>query len=135
MRPLALPGGRILMLLRENRSRRLWQVASDDGGLSWSRPEPTPIDGYPAHLLLLPDGRILCVYGHRKPEYSIRAVLSQDGGRSWDVERTTTLRGGLPNKDLGYPSSALCADGTVLTVYYAQEEDGVTSIEAAWFRP
>jgi hypothetical protein len=41
----------------------------------------------------------------------------------------------LPNKDLGYPSSVLQADGIVLTVYYAQEEDGVTSIHATWFRP
>jgi hypothetical protein len=133
--PLALPDGRILMLLRENVSRRLWQTVSPDGGRSWSPPEPTPIDGYPAHLLLLEDGRILCVYGHRKPDFSIRAVLSQDGGRSWDVDATTTIRGSLPNKDLGYPSSALLPDGTVLTVYYAQEEDGVTSIQATWFRP
>jgi hypothetical protein len=123
------------MLLRENVSRHLWQVVSKNGGRSWSRPAPTPIDGYPAHLLQLLDGRVLCVYGHRKPDFSIRAVLSTDNGRSWDVATTTTIRGGLPNKDLGYPTSVLRPDGTVLTVYYAQESDGVTSIQATWFRP
>jgi hypothetical protein len=133
--PLALPDGRILMLLRENVSRRLWHIQSSDGGESWSRPEPTAINGYPAHLLLLPDHRILCVFGHRRPDFSIRAVLSGDSGRHWGVDATMTLRGALPSKDLGYPSSVLRADGTVLTVYYAQEEDGVTSIQATWFRP
>jgi hypothetical protein len=133
--PLALPDGRLLLLLRENVSRHLWQVISDDAGQSWSRPEPTPIDGYPAHLLLLPDDRILCVYGHRKPDFSIRAVQSTNGGRRWNIETTTTIRGALPNKDLGYASSVVQADGMVLTVYYAQEEDGVTTIQATWFRP
>ncbi len=133
--PLALPDGRILMLLRENVSRRLWQLSSTDRGESWGRPEPTPIDGYPAHLLLLADGRILCVYGHREPEFSIRAVQSVDGGRSWSVETTVTIRGSPPNKDLGYPGAVLRPDGTVLTVYYAQQDDGVTSIQATWFRP
>jgi hypothetical protein len=133
--PLALADGRILMLLRENVSRRLWQVASSDGGESWSRPEPTLIAGYPAHLLRLADGRILCVYGHREPDFSIRAVHSVDGGRSWRVETAVTIRGALPSKDLGYPSAVQRPDGTVLTVYYAQEEDGVTAIQATWFRP
>ncbi len=133
--PLALSDGRIVMLVRENVSRRLWQVASSDGGESWSRPEPTPIAGYPAHLLRLADGGILCVYGHREPDFSIRAVHSVDGGRSWSVETTATIRGALPSKDLGYPSAVQRPDGTVLTVYYAQEEDGVTSIQATWFRP
>ena len=133
--PLALPDGRLLLLMRENVGRGLWQVVSEDGGRSWSRPEPTPIDGYPAHLLRLSDGRILCVCGHRKPDFSIRGVLSTDGGHSWDTATTTTIRGGLPNRDLGYPSSVLRPDGTVLTVYYAQEPDGATSIQATWFRP
>ena len=38
---LLLPDGCILMLLRENRSRRLWQVISTDAGATWSEPAPT----------------------------------------------------------------------------------------------
>ena len=137
--PLLLPGGRILMLLRENRSRRLHQVISADGGLSWSQPAPTPIDGYPAHLLLLPDGRILCTYGHRQPDFSIRAVASDAAvaggdGPNWGLAPTLVIRGGLPNKDLGYPTTLPRADGRLCTFYYAQTPDGVTCIQSTAFR-
>jgi hypothetical protein len=131
--PLLLPGGRILMLLRENRSRRLHQVISADGGRSWSQPAPTPIDGYPAHLLLLPDGRILCTYGHRKPDFSIRAVVSGDT-LAWGLAPTLVIRAGLPNKDLGYPTTLPCADGRLCTFYYAQAPDGVTCIQSTTFQ-
>ena len=130
---LLLPSGRILILLRENRSRRLHQVVSDDGGRSWSHPEPTPIDGYPPHLLLLADGRILCTYGYRRPDYGIRAVMSADGGMSWDVGQTLRIRGGLPNRDLGYPCTLTCSDGRFVTIYYGQGADGITSIQSTSF--
>ena len=128
-----LPGGRILMLLRENQSRTLHQVVSADGGLTWSEPTPTPIDGYPAHLLPLPDGRILCTFGHRKPDFGIRAVVS-DGGLDWSREPTLVIRGDLPNKDLGYPTTLPRPDGRLCTFYYAQTPDGVTCIQSTTFR-
>jgi hypothetical protein len=123
-----LPGGRLLMLLRDNGTRRLHQCVSDDEGRSWSPPQALPIAGYPPHLLLLPDGRLLCTYGWRQPDYGIRAVLSAGGGESWDVDRTIRIRGGLPNKDLGYPCTIPDIDGALFTVYYGQDTDGVTCI-------
>jgi hypothetical protein len=125
---LRLESGRLLMLLRENATRRLHQCVSDDEGLTWSPPKQLPIEGYPPHLLSLPDGRILCTVGWRYPDFGIRAVLSTDGGESWDVERTIGIRGGLPNKDLGYPCTLLDGDGSLFTVYYGQDDDGVTCI-------
>ena len=125
---IRLESGRLLMLLRENATRRLHRCVSDDGGQRWSPPEALPIEGYPAHLLLLPDGRILCTTGWRYPDFGIRAVLSADDGESWDVERTIRIRGGLPNKDLGYPCTILDTDGSLFTVYYGQDGDGVTCI-------
>lgn len=133
--PLLLPGGRLLMLLRENRTRRLHQVTSDDGGATWSAPVDTGIDGYPAHLLLLPDGRVLCTYGFRQPDYGIRAVLSEDGGRSWERERTWVIRGGLANADLGYPCTLHAGDGELCTLYYCRDEEGVTAIWITRYRP
>jgi len=130
---LALPDGRILMLLRENRSRQLWQVLSTDGGRSWSEPAPTPIAGYPAHLLLLPDQRLLCTYGHRQPDFSIRAVASGDA-LNWGLEPTLVIRGALPNQDLGYPTTLPCPDGRLTTIYYAQDSDGTTCILSTTFR-
>lgn len=127
---LALDNDRVIMLLRENTTHYLHQCESTDGGRTWSEPVPTPILGYPAHLLRLPDGRILCVYGYRYPPYSIRAVLSTDEGRSWDAEHPLIVRDDLPNRDLGYPSSILMDDGCIFTVYYGQDKDGVTCIQA-----
>ncbi len=76
----------------------------------------------------LPDDHILCTIGWRQPDYGIRAVLSADGGDTWDVERTIRIRGGLPNKDLGYPCTILDGGGSLFTVYYGQDGDGVTCI-------
>lgn len=128
---LLLPNGKLLMLLRENTTHFLYQTSSEDGGDHWSPVTQTPIWGYPAHLLLLPDERILCVYGYRRPPYGIRAVLSLDNGQTWNVEETLILRDDLPNGDLGYPSSVLGVDGSILTVYYGQDSEGVTCILAS----
>jgi hypothetical protein len=128
--PLLLPSGRLLLLLRENRSKTLWQTWSDDGGSSWANPMPAGIDGYPAHLCSLPDGRILCTYGFRRPPYAIRAALSADSGVTWPEQ--LEIRSGLPGKDLGYPCT-VTAGGHMLTVYYGRDEFGSTCILAtAW---
>ncbi len=126
---LALGEGRILLLLRENRTRSLYQVTSADGGHSWSKPASTGIEGYPAHLVELADGRIVCTYGWRSPDYSIRAVVSTDRGRTWDLRSAIILRAGLPNRDLGYPCTLVSANRTLCTFYYCQDLAGVTGIE------
>jgi hypothetical protein len=131
---IQLPSGRLLTLMRDNGTRHLHQCVSDDEGRSWSAPRGLPIGGYPPHLLLLPDGRVLCTYGWRQPDFGIRAVLSADGGETWDTDRTIRIRGDLPNKDLGYPCTLLDADGSLFTVYYGQDGDGVTCIMATRWR-
>jgi hypothetical protein len=131
---IRLPSGRLLMHLRDNGTRRLHQCVSDDDGHGWSEPQPLPIEGYPPHLLSLPDGRILCTVGWRFPDFGIRAVLSADGGESWNIDGTIRIRGGLPNKDLGYPCTLLDDDGSLFTVYYGQDADGVTGIWATRWR-
>ena len=42
-----------------------------------------------------------------QPAFGIRAVISDDGGDSWDVDRTIGIRGDLPNRDLGYPCTVM----------------------------
>ena len=131
--PLLLPSGRILLALRDNASRSIMTTSSDDGGLSWSPAALTGIDGYPAHLLRLADGRLLCTYGFRKPPFAIRAVLSEDAGVSWQATRPISIRTGLPNKNLGYPCTLQLPNGDLLTIYYAEDEAGTTGIWAsAW---
>lgn len=131
---LILDSNRILLLMRENTTRFLHESVSHDGGWTWTPPKQLPIWGYPAHLVSLPDGRILCVYGHRRYPFGIQAVLSNDQGETWDVDNTLIIRGDLPNGDLGYPSSILTEEGDVFTVYYAQDGDGVTCIQGTRYQ-
>jgi hypothetical protein len=131
---LALGDGRILLLVRENRTRSLYQATSADGGRSWSKPAPTGIAGYPAHLVELSDGRILCTYGHRWPDYSIRAVVSTDAGRTWAWHDPISVRARLPNRDLGYPCTLITANDTLCTLYYCQDSAGITGLERSIHR-
>ncbi len=131
---LALDDHRLVMQLRENTTHYLHQCDSVDGGHTWSEPRATPMLGYPAHLLRLPNGLILCTYGYRYEPYGIRAVISEDDGNSWNIDRPLVIRGDLPNRDLGYPSAILMEDGRICAVYYGQDTDGITCIQATCFR-
>ncbi|MEQ1956568.1 sialidase family protein [Mesorhizobium sp. CN2-181] len=129
--PLKLRSGRVVILLRDNVTRILHVVQSDDGGSTWSAPTPTGIPDYPADLVELADGRIACVAGRRRPPFGITLYLSEDGGTTWNADRPLSASSGLPNRDLGYPSVALRADGSLFVAYYCQDGDGVTGIEAS----
>jgi hypothetical protein len=119
----------------------LYQSNSSDNGRTWSKAGPTKIWGYPAHLLELPDGRILCTYGYRRAPFGLRYCLSRDGGRTWDVDREVVLRADGGSGDLGYPSVVELGDGRVLMVYWMnQEKEGVADsdvryIAGTFFRP
>ena len=125
-----LPSGKIVALLRTAPAGWLYQSDSGDQGRTWSAPHKTPMWGYPAHLWLLQDGRLLATYGHRREPFGIRACLSPDEGRTWDIENEIVLRDDLKNSDLGYPTTTQLNDGTLLTAYYARDEDNeVTCIQ------
>ena len=154
---LELENDRVLALVRAHRpgpTGYLWQQWSADGGRPWSEPVETQIWGYPCHLLRLQDGRILCTYGYRFKPAGIRAVLSGDGGWSWDLKGERILQddGGTPAQgwgpeqlekfkvrgvagaDLGYPFSAQMADGAIVTVYYFTGTDGITHAASSKWR-
>jgi hypothetical protein len=64
----------------------------------------------------------------------MRAKLSEDRGASWGEE--ILLREGGGCHDLGYPRSVVRPDGTVVTVYYFNEEaKGERFIEATLWKP
>ncbi len=108
----------------------LFQVTSADQGKTWSEPVNTGIWGYPAHLLRLPDDRLVATYGVRLAPMGIRACLSRDGGKTWDVDGEIVLRAdGFGNgSDLGYPITQRLADGTLATIYYFNGIDNITHI-------
>jgi len=108
----------------------LYQVTSTDRGKTWSKPVNIGIWGYPAHLLMLPNGRLVATYGYRRAPMGIRACLSHDGGRSWDIENEIILRadGFGSGSDLGYPITQRLSDGTLATIYYFNCVDNITHI-------
>ena len=124
--------GRIVMLLRDNATRILHSVVSDDGGETWSKARSTGVEGYPAHLMTLADGRIAAVVGRRQAPFGIFLHLSEDGER-WDPS-PIALIDDLPNKDLGYPAMAQRKNGDLVVVYYAQDRQGVTGIDSVTAR-
>lgn len=132
--------GHVIALMRTAETPRdrgfLYQSISTDLGLTWSAPRNTGIWGYPAHILTLPDGRILATYGYRRAPMGIRATLSHDGGQNWDTNATVVLRADAHGNgsDLGYPISTLLQDGTVVTIYYFNDAENVTHIAATRWR-
>ena len=97
--------------------RFLYQSESEDGGLTWTPAQVSPMLGFPPHLTRLQDDRLLVVYGRRLSPFGERACLSSDSGVTWDAA-TERIVQAAPNDDLGYPASVQLPDGSILTIYY-----------------
>lgn len=124
---VAAPSGRLVGLARHQaklpgEERFLWQFDSEDGGLTWSEPRPTSMNGYPPHLLRVSDGRLLASFSVRHEPLGFRFCFSSDEGRTWDVENQ--LHVGTDLGDLGYPATTEVAPGEFLSVYYGRDRDG-----------
>lgn len=131
---LGLPGKIIAMIrTHEHGGYHLFQSVSLDRGATWSKPRQTPIWGFPAHMLRLRNGHVLCAYGYRKEPFGVRACLSHDEGETWDIKNEIVLRDDFPNHNLGYPTSIELEDGSILCAYYGEDRDGVTCIQSTRF--
>ncbi len=148
---LEVEPGRVLCLARTDHGEsggHLVQMWSDDGGVTWSETLTTNVwtPKSPPHLIMLEDGRVLLSHGYRADPMGIRAVLSSDGGRTWDNDSAVVLRDdggyvgerppqGSAGSDVGYPHSTQLSDGSVLTVYYITPEDRITQIASTRWTP
>ncbi len=145
-----LADGRIVAMLRTHvnpsgDAKNMAMVVSDDGGFSWTPPRFTNIWGYPAEFATLPDGRVLMVYGYRRPPYGVRGIVSDDGLR-WDVGDEFVIReGGVPAghheypglyQHIGYPSVVVLGDGSILALYheYTDDERPIQFVASTRFR-
>ena len=143
---LLLPGGRLqcYMLNLGGQRDAIQMNHSDDGGYSWTTPKPIVAWGQspwrslslehawsgarrgPRYRspwpLRLKDGRILVIFGRRRPPFGIGVIVSEDDGETWSAE--AVLRADASDWDLGYPVAVELKDGRVFTTYYYMEEDG-----------
>jgi len=122
---LTLPAGRIKMLCRSNKTDKICESRSDDGGKSWSPLTATtlPNNNSGIDAVTLADGRHLLVYNHTTADQvdgghkgrGILNVATSRDGRQWDaalvLERTSE------NKQYSYPSVIQTKDGLVHVVY------------------
>jgi hypothetical protein len=118
---------------------------SDDGGYSWSTPEPIvrwgrspwarrarqhAVTGQGAFgkfhrspwPIRLADGRIVVLFGRRKPPYGMGLILSEDDGDTWSDQQI--IRDDASGPDLAYPVALETAPGRIFTAYYYMLDDG-----------
>lgn len=97
----------------------IYQSESYDGGKTFTKPHRISgqKSGAPAHLLEH-DGMLISVYGHRDSPFGIWAMFSRDDGETWDTENVVTDDG--ISGDMGYCSSVVLNDGTIMTVDYGR---------------
>lgn len=130
---IELPDGRLICHIRGENAElfsggdeklfTVFQSVSDDCGKTWTEPEMLldETGGAPPHLILLSSGILLSAYGRRKQPYGIMAMMSLDGGESW--EKDVRIYENTASDDIGYPSTVELPDGTLLTVFYAKESE------------
>jgi hypothetical protein len=133
--PIFLPDDKAICTIRVDLDGYVRQSYSNDNGKTWSWPKKLPVWGYPQQLCRLNDGRILLAYGYRREPFGIRACLSADGGRTYDLSHEIVLRHEGKGGDLGYAYSIQLKDGRVFTVYYYNHKGGDCYIEGTPYQP
>ena len=101
----------------------LFLTRSKDRGKTWSTPERVTRElEIPADLLELPDGRIVLCHGQRNYPMGVHAIVSSDGGHTFNLRDRLSLSWFANNRDTGYPSSILRKDGKIVTLYYQMDD-------------
>ncbi len=144
---LLLPSGRLqcYMLNIQGIRNAIQMSYSDDGGYSWSEPQPIIAWGQSPWVALtrthvwsgarrqgvhyrspwplrLRDGRIVVIFGRRQPPFGMGLIVSEDDGATWSAE--AVIRADASDWDLGYPVATELDDGRIFTAYYYMEDDG-----------
>jgi len=109
-------GDRSVIALMRSNAGRIYVVRSDDGGATWTSPEPTvfpnPNSGIDAATLR--DGRHLLVYNPVTEGRGILAVALSPDGKSW--QRVLTLEE-EKGAEFSYPAVIQTGDGLIHITY------------------
>ena len=101
-------------------------LLSHDRGYNWTTPTfVTRMHGCSADVVLLPDGKIVLTYDEKDGVSGSRALVSTDGGATWEPE-IYVLRWGHS----GRTSSVALLDGSVLTLLAGN--DGLGTRATVW---
>ncbi len=117
---LCLVDGRLLAHMRTG-EHSVVQYASSDKGRTWKGPTPlTEAGQQPGGAFQLASGKLLATWGNRRPPFGAAAMLSTNGGRTWDYKHRVSLAWDMPDANCGYANGAQAGDGTIVVVYYGQ---------------
>ncbi len=120
---VAVQGSELLAALRSETGAHLSIASSKDQGRTWSSPvQLTKDNEHPADLIRLKNGDILLTYGERNPPFGVEAMVSHDGGKTWDEKTKVVLANDADNRDCGYPSSIQLPNGKIVTLYYQVDD-------------
>ncbi len=90
---------------------------SRDNGKTWSLPRAISRTAeVHAYLTELKDGRILATYSNYHLPFGVYAIVSSDGGRTWDRDHPIQLALSAHNQ-VGWPVTVQLVDGSLLTGY------------------
>lgn len=98
------------------------QTASEDQGETWTEPRLVDVKGYPPVVVEHSNGNLYSFFGIRHGPYGVRGMVSEDRGKTWDTGDPVSVAEDGAHKDLGYPSAVELEDGTLLVVYYINDD-------------
>ena len=98
---LVAPDDRLLAHMRAEQ-HNIVQFVSEDKGRTWTGPTQVTEPGQqPGGPFPLASGRVMATWGNRRgPHFGACAMLSEDGGKTWDYDRRGFTRLGPPQRQL-----------------------------------
>ena len=109
-------------LCGEGRYKNEAVMFSRDRGDNWTTPElVTRIHMVSADAVLLPDGRVVLTYDHKDACGGARALVSADGGRTWEPDVYILAYHAIDART----SSVVLRDGRILTLWAGAGEEGI----------